>query len=332
MPPTAHASPVSATAPQTALVVVNLGTPSEPTARGVRRYLAEFLADPRVVQLPRLLWLPLLHGVILPLRAPRVAENYREIWMEGGSPLSVHTRNLAQALQARLPGLRVVDAMRYGEPSLAAVLRQLRTDDAVGRILVLPLYPQYSTTTTASVEDTVARIGAGDAIRVVEQYCTDAGWVEAIAGSVRAHWQGNGRGERLLLSMHGIPQRLVDGGDPYRDQCEASRAAIARALSLSDHECLMAFQSRFGRERWLLPATDALLRELAQSGVRRIDVACPGFAVDCLETLEEIALRNAEMFRSHGGEALNYIPCLNATPAHAAALAALVERELGAWA
>ncbi|MCI4567903.1 ferrochelatase [Lysobacter sp. CFH 32150] len=313
----------------TALLLVNLGTPAAPTPRAVRHYLAEFLSDPRVVQLPQWLWQPLLRGVILPLRGARVARKYAEIWMDAGSPLAVHTRELAAVVQQQLPQLRVAHAMRYGEPALAATLATLR-DEGIRRVLALPLYPQYSTTTTASVADVLA--GAkGIETRLVSEYHLDAGWIAAIAASIHAHWQVHGRGEKLVLSFHGIPQRLVDDGDPYATQCEASVAAIARTLGLRDDEFMLTYQSRFGREAWLQPATQATLQSLAADSVRRVDVVCPGFAVDCLETLEEIAMVNAEAFRSAGGEALHYIPCLNATPAHADALAALAQRQLAAW-
>ncbi|HZW18884.1 MAG TPA: ferrochelatase [Luteimonas sp.] len=315
------------------LLVVNLGTPQAPTAAAVRRYLAEFLSDPRVVQVPRLLWWPLLHGVILPLRAPRVARKYAQVWLDDGSPLAVYTARLAAAIGARLPGVPVAHAMRYGEPGIDAALRALR-DRGCGRVLVLPLYPQYSTTTTASVADALARIAKDAAelpLRMVDQYSTDAGVVAALADSVRAHWQAHGRGERLLMSFHGIPQRLVDGGDPYSTQCHATATALAAALGLGHGEWLVTFQSRFGREQWLQPATDATLRLLGETGLGRVDVVCPGFPADCLETLEEIALQNAALFRAAGGGTLAYIPCLNDAPAHADALAALVVREFDAW-
>ncbi|WP_425561818.1 ferrochelatase [Luteimonas lutimaris] len=315
------------------LLVVNLGTPQAPTAAAVRRYLAEFLSDPRVVQVPRLLWWPLLHGVILPLRAPRVARKYAQVWLDDGSPLAVYTARLAAAIGERLPGVPVAHAMRYGEPGIDAGLRALR-DRGCGRVLVLPLYPQYSTTTTASVADALARIAKDAAelpLRMVDQYSTDAGVVAALADSVRAHWQAHGRGERLLMSFHGIPQRLVDGGDPYSTQCHATATALAAALGLGHGEWLVTFQSRFGREQWLQPATDATLRLLGETGLGRVDVVCPGFPADCLETLEEIALQNAALFRAAGGGTLAYIPCLNDAPAHADALAALVAREFDAW-
>lgn len=317
----------------TALLLVNLGTPEAPTARAVRRFLSEFLHDQRVVQLTRWLWCPLLHGLILPLRGPRVAHKYAEIWMDEGSPLAVHTRRLAAAMQARLPALRVAHAMRYGEPALGETLRELHAGGSQ-RVLVLPLYPQYSTTTTASVADVLAEVAkdrAAPRLRMVEQYATEPGVIAALADSVRAHWAAHGRGQRLLVSFHGIPQRLVDAGDPYADQCRATTAALAQALGLRDDQYVQCFQSRFGRETWLQPATDATLRSLAGSGVERVDVLCPGFAVDCLETLEEIKLQNAGIFRAAGGDILSYIPCLNDAPAHADALAALARRELEAW-
>lgn len=315
------------------VLVVNLGTPQAPTAAAVRRYLAEFLSDTRVVQLSRLLWIPLLYGLILPLRSPRVAKKYAQVWMDDGSPLAVYTQRLALAIGERLPGVRVAHAMRYGGPDIAGEVRALQAQGCA-RVLVLPLYPQYSTTTTASVADVLGRI-AKDAtaprLRMVDQYATDPGVITALADSVRTHWQARGRGERLLLSFHGIPQRLVDNGDPYSAQCHATAAALAQALGLGHGEWLVTFQSRFGREQWLQPATDATLRALAGAGVGRVDVACPGFPADCLETLEEIALQNAEIFRAAGGGELSYIPCLNDAPAHADALAALARRELGAW-
>ncbi len=311
-----------------ALVLVNLGTPAAPTPSAVRRYLSQFLHDRRVVQLTRWLWCPLLHFVILPLRSPKVARKYAQIWMPGGSPLAVHTAALADAVARRLPGWRVAHAMRYGQPSVQAVFDGLRAE-GVRKIRVLPLYPQYSTTTTASVADAVAAAANGLQVEVLRDYHVDAGWAAAVAASIRAHWDAEGRGERVLLSFHGIPRRLVDGGDPYAAQCEASTRAIAQALGVPREDLLLTFQSRFGRERWLEPYTQPTLEALAREGVRRVDVACPGFAVDCLETLEEIAVENAVAFRGAGGEALRYIPCLNAEPAHADALAALALQDAG---
>mgnify|MGYP000958936239 CR=1 FL=1 len=308
----------------TAVLAVNLGTPEAPTAPAVRRYLAEFLGDPRVVSIPPLLWKPLLYGVILPLRGPRSAANYAKVWMADGSPLLVHTRDLAQGLQQHLPGCQVEMAMRYGKPSLREALRRLR-NGPVRRLAVLPLYPQYSTTTTASVADVVAEETQGMDVTLIEDYSSDAGWVAAVAGSIAAR---RGADRHLLFSFHGIPQRLADGGDPYPQRCQDSAGAIAAALGLAPGQWSMAFQSRFGRERWLEPSTLDELDRLAAAGVREVDVVCPGFAVDCIETLEEIALGAAEHFQARGGR-LHYIPCLNAAPAHAQALAGLVRRALG---
>lgn len=314
--------------PSTALLVVNLGTPEAPTAAAVRRYLGEFLSDRRVVQIPPLLWQPLLRGVILPLRGPRAAEKYASIWLPDGSPLAVYTRRLAGAVQARLPDWRVLDAMRYGQPALAGRLRALRAD-GIRRVVVLPLYPQYSTTTTESVRDVVVREAAGLDVRFIEDYPLDPGWLAAVAGSIRQWREEHGAGEHLLFSYHGLPQRVARNGDPYPQRCEASTRAIVQALGLRDDAWTLTYQSRFGKERWLEPATDATLRALAARGVRRVDVVCPGFAVDCLETLEEIAMQNAEAFHAAGGGELRYIPCLNAAPAHADALAALARRAAG---
>ncbi|MBO9718131.1 MAG: ferrochelatase [Pseudoxanthomonas sp.] len=314
-------------ATDTALVAVNLGTPEAPTASAVRRYLGEFLSDPRVVSIPPLLWKPLLYGLILPLRGPRSAANYAKVWMDEGSPLLVHTVRLAAALQERLPQWRVLPAMRYGSPSLRAALRELRAD-GVRRLVVLPLYPQYSTTTTASVADVVAEETQGMDVTLIEDYSTDAGWVEAVAGSIRRYRQQHGSGAHLLFSFHGLPQRVADAGDPYPRRCEDSAAAVAAALGLEPSQWSLSYQSRFGRERWLEPSTVRELDQLAESGVRKVDVVCPGFAVDCIETLEEVALGLAEHFQSKGGR-LAYIPCLNASPAHADALARLARCAAG---
>ncbi len=310
-----------------ALVLVNLGTPSAPTATAVRNYLAEFLLDPRVVQIPRALWWPLLNWVILPRRSPVVARKYAAIWMDDGSPLAAYTRRLANGVQEALPEWRVAMAMRYGEPALARTVDALVADGA-REIVVLPLYPQYSTTTTASVGDIVAMLSTKHpqlAFKTVPDYHRDPHWVEAVASSIREHWARNGRAEKLVFSFHGIPERLVSNGDPYAAQCEASTQAIATALGIARDDILLTYQSRFGRERWLQPYTLPTLQQLAGDGIRDIDIACPGFAVDCLETLEEIAMLNAEAFVAAGGNSLRYIPCLNAAAAHAQALAAIAE-------
>lgn len=319
-------SPPPAELPATTLLLVNLGTPEAPTAPAVRRYLAEFLHDRRVVQLSRWIWCPLLHFLILPLRGPKAAAKYAKIWLPQGSPLAVYTQRLAEATQSRLPGWRVVAAMRYGEPSLKKALAALDRQGA-GRVVVLPLYPQYSTTTTASVEDVVAAVGKGLAVNLIDDYSTDPQWVAAVTASIRAWREQHGPGEHLLFSFHGLPQRIADGGDPYPRRCEASVRAITAALGLAPADWTLTFQSRFGKERWLEPSTDKTLAALAARGLRRVDVVCPGFAVDCLETLEEVAILFAEGFAEKGGE-LRYIPCLNDSAAHADALAALARRAL----
>lgn len=316
-----------ASAPDTVLLAVNLGTPDAPDTAAVRRYLGEFLSDPRVVSIPPLLWKPLLYGLILPLRGPRSAANYAKVWMEEGSPLLVYTQRLAERLQERLPHWQVLPAMRYGNPALRSTLRRLRAA-GVRRLVVLPLYPQYSTTTTASVADLVAEETQGMDVTLIEDYSSDAGWVGAVAASIRSHRREHGDGRHLLFSFHGLPQRIADAGDPYPQRCVDSATAVAAALGLESTQWSMSYQSRFGRERWLEPSTVAELDRLAAAGVREVEVVCPGFAVDCIETLEEVALGLAEHFSRKGGR-LAYIPCLNDSPAHADALARLAHRAAG---
>ena len=330
---------VHATDARTAVLLVNLGTPDAPTPAAVRRYLAEFLHDHRVVDLSRWLWCPLLHGVILPLRSPRVARKYAKVWLDGsgiagrGSPLRVHTQGLTDAVQARLPELSVRMAMRYGNPHLRDVLRALR-DEGLQRLLVLPLYPQYSATTTASVFDAVTdELGRWNdlpELRIVRDFHRDDGWLDALAAKISA-LRSDAPGEKLLLSFHGIPERYVRNGDPYPRACEASAAALAQRLGLDADQWLLSYQSRFGREPWLGPATCDVLRDWAKQGIARVDIACPGFAVDCLETLEEIAMENAEVFVRNGGKTLRYLSALNADAAHADALTALVRRHTTGW-
>ena len=308
-------------------MIVNLGTPEAPTAKAVRRYLAEFLHDHRVVQLSRWIWCPLLHFVILPLRGPKAAEKYAKIWLPEGSPLAVYTRHLAAAMQSHLPDQHVVHAMRYGQPALGDVLAGLR-GQGLQQVTVLPLYPQYSTTTTASIEDVVVKQADGLQITSIEDYPTDPQWVAAVADSIRNWRQQHGAGEHLLFSFHGLPQRIANAGDPYPQRCQDSASAVAAALGLDAGQWSLSYQSRFGRERWLEPSTLSELDRLAAAGVREVDVVCPGFAVDCLETLEEVALGLAEHFQAKGGR-LAYIPCLNDAPEHAQALAQLARRAAG---
>jgi len=311
------------------VLLVNLGTPEAPERKPVARFLREFLSDPRVVDLPRYLWLPLLNLVIIPLRSGRSAAAYRKIWWPEGSPLLVLTKRLASRLAQKLSGRAQLGfGMRYGEPSIRGCLEKLKAA-GIDNLVILPLYPQFSGTTTTSIYDAVEQ-GLSDlnwapAQRRIDDYHDHPAWIAAIADSIRDFREKNGAAEKLVFSLHGIPQRYVEEkGDPYEEQCRASVAAIVAALGLADHEWLLTFQSRVGREPWLQPYTDVTLMELAGSGVRHVQVVCPGFAVDCLETLEEIAMQNLKFFEQAGGEKLEYIPALNDSGAHVEALAALV--------
>jgi ferrochelatase len=316
------------------VLIANLGTPDAPERKHVARFLREFLSDPRVVDLPRLLWLPLLYLVIIPLRAGRSAAAYRAIWWPEGSPLLVLTERLAACLATRLGGrARVEVGMRYRRPSILRGLQSLK-DAGVSEVVVLPLYPQYSGTTTASIYDGVEMalrdLGWQPRLHRIEKYHGHSAWVEAIADSIREYRAEHGAAEKLIFSLHGIPQRYVRQGDPYQQQCEESVRAVVQALGLADDEWLLTYQSRVGREPWLQPYTDVTLEELAKSGVRHVQVLCPGFAVDCLETLEEIAMQNRELFEEAGGDRLEYIPALNDSGTHARLLELLVTEALAA--
>ena len=321
------------------VLLANLGTPDAPTPAALRRYLAEFLGDPRVVEIPRILWWPILHGVILRTRPAKSARKYTSVWTPDGSPLAVWTDRQAKLLQGYLGergcAVKVKPAMRYGNPSIASALDAFAVE-GIRRILVLPAYPQYSGATTASTFDAVAA-WAGRArwvpeFRFIQHYHDDRAHIAALAASVRTHWQREGtRGDVLLMSFHGMPERTLKLGDPYHCQCQKTARLLAEALGLAPSQWRISFQSRFGRAKWLGPATDATLRELAAAGTRRVDVVCPGFAADCLETLEEIAQEGRETFLHAGGEAFSYIPCLNDDAAGMAALAELAKRHLGGW-
>lgn len=319
---------------RTAVLLVNLGTPDAATASAVRRYLAQFLHDYRVVDLTRWLWCPILHFVILPLRGRKVARTYASIWGPDGSPLLALSQKLTRATQQALPGVPVRLAMRYGNPSIRDVLRELH-DQGLERLVVLPLYPQYAASTSASVFDGVVRELSSwrrvPALRFIDDYHRDPGWVEAVADSIHRHRAEHGAAKKLLMSFHGIPQRFVREGDPYAAQCEAGARLIAAAAGLADDEWMLTFQSRFGREPWLQPYTDRTLEKLAADGVDSIDVICPGFAVDCIETLEEIEVENAEIFHAAGGKTLRYIPALNDNPEHARVMASVLRQHAGDW-
>lgn len=323
----------------TGLLLANLGTPDAPTTAAVRRYLREFLGDPRVVELPRWLWLAVLHGVVLRVRPPRTAAAYRTVWTEAGSPLLVNSRRQADALQRLLDArcaraVRVALGMRYGNPSIASALEELADQD-VRQLLVLPLYPQYSATTTGSVFDAVSaslsRWRWLPDLRFVTHYHDSEGYVDALAASVRDFRARNGRAERLLMSFHGIPERYFRQGDPYYCECHKTARLLAERLGEQDGDWAMSFQSRVGREPWLEPYTETVLPQWASEGVREVDVICPGFSADCLETLEEIAVRDAELFASAGGQRLRYIPALNDREDHIDALAEVVRRHGGDW-
>lgn len=304
---------------KTGILLANLGTPDAPTPDAVKRYLRQFLSDKRVVDTPRLLWWPLLRGVILPLRAPRVAKLYQSVWMEEGSPLMVYSRRQQQALAARLPDTPVALGMSYGSPALESAVDELLAQ-GVDHIVVLPLYPQYSCSTVAAVWDELARILAKKraipGISFIRDYADDASYIDALAASVRASFAVHGEPDVLLLSYHGIPQRFAHEGDDYPQRCRDTTRELVSALGLAPDRVMMTFQSRFGREPWLTPYTDETLKMLGEKGVKHIQVICPGFAADCLETLEEIAVQNREVFLEAGGQKYEYIPALNADRAH----------------
>jgi protoporphyrin/coproporphyrin ferrochelatase len=325
-------------AQKTAVVVVNLGTPDAPTAPALRRYLAEFLSDPRVVEIPRFVWWPILHGIILRTRPARSAAKYASVWMPEGSPLAVWTQRqtaaLAAVLAARGQQVAVAYAMRYGNPSIASVMDRLRAEGAT-RVLVLPLYPQYAAATTASVADKVLQWATAarrmPELRFVNEYPGEPGYINALAERVQAHWQLHGKADKLVLSFHGVPHRSLLLGDPYHCHCHKTARLLREHLDMSSDELLITFQSRFGKAQWLEPYTEPTLRQLAQQGVQRVDVMCPGFVADCLETLEEIAQEAQEAFLESGGKSFRYIACLNDSPLWVDTLADLAERHLQGW-
>ena len=320
------------------VLLANLGTPDAPTPAALRRYLAEFLSDRRVVEIPRAVWWPILHGVILRTRPSVSAKKYASIWLPEGSPLAVWTAKQAKLLQGYLGErdcpVQVRPAMRYGQPSIASALDAFAAE-GVTRVLVLPAYPQYSGATTASTFDAVATWARGarwvPEFRFIHQYHDDRAHIAALAASVRAHWQREGRGGVLVMSFHGMPERTRRLGDPYHDQCQETARLLAESLELAPADWRITFQSRFGRAKWLEPSTTSVLKDLATSGTGRVDVICPGFAADCLETLEEINQEGRELFLHAGGRAFHYIPCLNDSPAGMVALAELAQRHLQGW-
>jgi ferrochelatase len=318
------------------VLLVNLGTPDAPTPAAVRRFLAQFLWDPRVVEAPRWLWWLALHGVILRIRPARSAHAYQQIWTAEGSPLLVNSRALTSAVDEVLRGklnASVALAMSYGSPSIPSVLAQFRRE-GVRRLLVLPLYPQYSSTTSASVFDAVTselqRWRWVPELRFITSYHDDRGYIDAAAAVIEDHWRAHERAH-LLFSFHGVPRRYVLAGDPYFCQCLKTARLIAERLALGAEDWSVSFQSQVGREEWLRPYTDETLAQMAAQGRKRVTLVCPGFATDCLETLEEIAIRNRKLFLDRGGEFYDYVPALNANRAHAAALAEVILRHARGW-
>lgn len=325
--------------PLAAVVMVNLGTPERPDTRSVRRYLAEFLADRRVIEIPRLLWLMILHGVILRIRPRRSAHAYQQVWTERGSPLRFLSEDLAAAVQRSLAPasgakVEVHLAMRYGKPALREVLDELMQRN-LRRLILLPMYPQYSGTTTASVfdaaADTLKRWRWIPQFSWISDYCAEAGYDAMLADRIRQHRLEHGAADHLLFSFHGIPERYLHAGDPYHCQCLSTARRTAAALGLSDSQWSVSFQSRVGRERWLSPYTEDELKRLPGAGVRSLDVICPAFAVDCLETLEEIAMAGRQFFLNAGGTEFRYVPALNAGDDHARWLGNLIQTHTAHW-
>jgi ferrochelatase len=332
-PQTPHGRPA-----RTAIVYCNLGTPDEATAPALRRYLAEFLSDPRVVEIPRLLWWPILHGIILRTRPKKSAAKYASVWLPEGSPLKVWTEKQATLLRGYLGErghqVTVRYAMRYGNPSIASVLDELKAE-GVTRALVLPAYPQYSGTTTASVIDAVTAwsqpVRHLPELRFVNRYHDDPGYIKALARGIRAHWMAHGQGEHLVMSFHGVPERTLHLGDPYHCECQKTARLLAEQLGLAKDRYTLTFQSRFGKAKWLEPYTEPTLVAMAKKGLKNVDLVCPGFTSDCLETLEEINMEAREAFLHAGGQQFQYIPCVNDSPEWIRALADLAERHLQGW-
>ncbi len=308
------------------VLLANLGTPQAPTPKAVKQFLSQFLHDKRVVDLSRWLWCPILHGIILPSRSPKVAKLYQSIWMDQGSPLMVYSKRQQEKLQQQL-SLPVELGMTYGQPSLESGVQAL-CEQGVTAIIILPLYPQYSATTTAAVFDGLAQVMKQQVVipelMFIQEYHDHPLYIRALADKVRESWARNGRGDKLVCSYHGIPKRYADNGDIYPAQCTQTTRLLAQELGLTNNQIMMTYQSQFGKEEWLQPYTDQTMAQLPKQGVKRLDIICPAFSVDCLETLEEIAGENQRIFLEAGGEAFHYVPCLNDSDAHIAMMAELV--------
>lgn len=320
-------------AQKTAVILSNLGTPETNTKAAVKAFLKQFLSDTRVVEIPRIIWWFILNLLILPFRSGKALAAYNEIWTDQGSPLMAISRRQQQALQQVLGDeVKVELMMRYGQPSFSKVIDGL-LQQGYSKLIILPLYPQNSATTTATSYDHVAEVlkksRAVPDITLISNYHGDPGYIHALAASVKEHWQQQQRQRFLLMSFHGLPQRNIELGDPYYDQCRGSAHLLATILGLSADQWKMSFQSRFGKQQWIKPYTSETLAEKADKGLKEVDVICPGFSVDCLETLEEIQLQNKEVFLAHGGEQYHYIPCLNDREDHIQMMADLVRPYLG---
>lgn len=323
---------------RTGVLLINLGTPDAPTAKALRVYLKEFLSDPRVVEIPKFVWWPILNGIILNVRPKKSAVKYESVWMEEGSPLRVYTERQANLVRDELANrgmdVDVEYAMRYGNPSIASVLERMRAR-GLRRLLVLPMYPQYSASTTATAFDVLfnefTSMRNQPDLRVIRSFHDHKPWIAAIAASIRRHWERHGRGDMLLFSFHGVPKRSLLKGDPYHCECHKTARLVAESLGLQKDQWRLAFQSRFGKAEWLKPYTSEVIQELPKQGVKTLDVVCPGFTADCLETLEEIAMEGKEDFLHAGGEQYRYIPCLNDDPKGIAAFADLVQEHLAGW-
>ena len=325
--------------PKVGILLCNLGTPKAPTVPAVKKYLAEFLSDNRVVELSKLLWLPILHGIILNTRPKKSAKAYKSIWTDSGSPLLVFSEGILNKLQKKFKAFDDSNlifglGMRYGEPSIQTAINDLQKKN-VRKILILPLYPQYASATTASVYDAVFDYFKTQRwipeLRFASDYHDNPLYISAIAESIRREWRVGNRGQHLLFSFHGIPKDTFLAGDPYHCQCHATTRLVAEELGLTDEEWTLTFQSRFGPKQWLEPYTDKTLEKLGAGGVKNIDIVCPGFAVDCLETLEEISILNENLFREHGGKRINYIAALNDSIEQINLLSNILERHLSNW-
>jgi len=313
---------------KTGVLLINLGTPERPVCPGLRDYLSEFLMDPRVIELPKLWRMILVKGLIINVRSHKSAATYREIWTERGSPLLINSLNLGDKVSAQLGSdFQVEVAMRYGKPSVAEKLSSFH-DQGVRKIVIIPLYPQYSGSTNGSTFDAVGQALARQrwvpSIHFVSDYYQYDSYIKAVAQSIQAHWNTHGRKQKLLMSFHGIPKKYITRGDPYQAQCKNTAQRIADYLKLADDAWMLVFQSRLGAQEWLTPYCDETLKSLPKKGVKSVDIICPGFSADCLETLEEIEGENKEYFMQAGGEEYSYIPCLNDSDDHAALMAEIV--------